>query len=86
MEQEIIRLLDITKSLRGKYSRSFTLDGRLVGDIGEALAKEFYNIELLPENTPQYDAIEIDTNRKIQIKTTMKKYFTFPFDHIPDYV
>ena len=85
MQEEIITLLSITQSLREKYKRSFTLDGKLVGDIGEVLAQEYYNIELYPEHKEKYDAFESDTKRKIQIKSTMKGYFTFPYDHTPDY-
>ncbi len=86
MKEAIINLLGITERLKNKYGRRFTLDGKLVGDIGEALAKEYYNIELLPENTVKYDAIEINTNRRIQIKSTMKRYFTFPFGKSPEYL
>lgn len=85
MQKEIITLLNITKTLREKYKRRFTLDGKLVGDIGEVLAAEKFNIELYPENTEKYDAFEIGTKRKIQIKSTMKGYFTFPYDHVPDF-
>jgi hypothetical protein len=45
--QEIKQLLSITKTLKEKYNRSFSLDGRLVGDIGEVLAAEKYCLELL---------------------------------------
>lgn len=33
--QEIKQLLEITQKLRNEYKRGFSLDGRLVGDIGE---------------------------------------------------
>jgi hypothetical protein len=85
MKEEIIGLLNITTSLREKYKRNFTLDGKLIGDIGEALAREIYNIELHPENTKDYDAFEIGSNKQIQIKSTMKGYFTFPFNHTPEF-
>jgi hypothetical protein len=85
MKTEIIKLLDIVEKLKKKYNRNFTLDGKIVGDIGEVLAASYFKIKLLPEKTKHYDAIEIRTNRKIQIKTTMKKYFTFPYDHTPEY-
>lgn len=85
MKNEILSLLSITTSLRDKYGRRFTLDGKLIGDIGEVLARQHFNIELHPENTENYDAFEIDTDRQIQIKTTMKGYFTFPYNHVPEY-
>ncbi|SFU75528.1 hypothetical protein SAMN05216480_12021 [Pustulibacterium marinum] len=88
--KEIKELLAITASLKEQfiqYNRNFTLDGRLVGDIGEVLAAEKYNLQLLPENTPIHDAIEISTGRKIQIKSSFKENFYFPFGEyrIPDY-
>ena len=62
--QEIQQLLAITKQLRDnpKYQgRKFSLDGKLVGDIGEVLAAEKYGLELLPENAFKHDAKEIAT-------------------------
>lgn len=85
MKDEINVLLEVTKALRKKYNRSFPLDGRLVGDIGEALVKRDFQIELYPENTDRYDGFEIKTNRNIQIKSSMKYNFSFPFDFCPDY-
>ena len=88
--EEIKQLLEITKSLRKKYEehgRNFTLDGRLVGDIGEVLAAEKYGLELLPENTPIHDSIEKASGRKIQIKSSFKGYFYFPCgkDNVPNF-
>jgi len=83
--KEIKQLLAITKSLKEQYGRNFTLDGRLVGDIGEVLVAEKYGLELLPENTPIHDAKEISTGRLVQIKSSFKGYCYFPFDAVPDY-
>lgn len=85
--QEIKQLLSITQSLRNQYGRAFPLDGRLVGDIGEVLAAEKYGLKLLSENAIQHDAIEIATNRKVQIKASFRNYSYFPFgeDKMPDY-
>jgi hypothetical protein len=85
--QEIQQLLSITRQLKAKHGRSFTLDGRLVGDIGEVLAAEKYGLELLPENSFKHDAKEIATERYIQIKASFKGYCYFPFgEHkVPDY-
>ena len=41
--KEISQILAITQSLRDKYAhlgKQFTLDGKLVGDIGEVLVAE----------------------------------------------
>jgi len=85
MKGELKILFQVTESLRSKYDRGFPLDGRLVGDIGEALAERDYNIRLYPQNNDRYDAHEIDTGREVQIKASMKYYFYFPYDHCPDF-
>jgi hypothetical protein len=85
--QEIQQLLAITRALKEKYNRSFSLDGRLVGDIGEVLAAEKYGLELLSENAFKHDAKEIATGRMVQIKASFKNNSYFPFgeDKVPDY-
>jgi hypothetical protein len=51
--------------------RRFTLDGHLVGSIGEVAAKYFYNLRLLPPSSPCFDALAQDgSNRSVQIKLT----------------
>jgi hypothetical protein len=88
--EEIKQLLEITKKLKEKYihlNKQFSLDGRLVGDIGEVLAAEKYGLRLLDENAEIHDAEELATGRMVQIKSTFKGYCYFPFgeDRIPDY-
>lgn len=85
--QEIKQLLAITQKLRTHYKRSFTLDGRLVGDIGEVLAAEKYGLKLYNENTSIYDGEELATGRKVQIKASFKNYSYFPYGEtkLPDY-
>jgi hypothetical protein len=88
--QEIKELLAITKKLKDKYihlNKQFSLDGKLVGDIGEVLVAEKYGIELYPENTAVYDGFEIKTGRKVQIKASFKSYSYFPYsaNKLPDY-
>jgi hypothetical protein len=88
--QEIEQLLAITKQLRDNptyQGRKFSLDGKLVGDIGEVLAAEKYGLELLSENAYKHDAKEIATGRMVQIKASFKNNSYFPFgeDKVPDY-
>ena len=64
--------------------KKFTLDGRLVGDIGEVLASQKYKLTLKQGLQARYDA-DTDDGRKVQINTTMKEALTFPYDHVPDY-
>jgi len=82
----IQKLLDITQKLREDYGRGFTLDGNLVGDIGEVLYKEYYGLELLKSNTKIHDAEQ--GKKKIQIKSSFKYNFNFPYKsgHIPEYI
>lgn len=80
--QEIKQLLKITSQLREKYKchgKNFTLDGRLVGDIGEVLVAEKYGLKLYSENTEIHDGEENITQRKVQIKASFKGNFQFPY-------
>lgn len=85
MEDELKTILEATNKLRTKYGRSFPLDGRLVGDMGEVLVKRDYLIELHEENNELYDAFELYTNRQVQIKSSMKYNFSFPYKNLPEY-
>ncbi len=85
IKNSIAKLLAIVKELKAEYPhKEFTLDGRLVGDIGEVLAEEIYQIKLLPGLAKHYDAVCLD-GREVQIKTTMKNHLGFPCDYVPDY-
>ncbi len=80
-------LLTTVRRLRDSYSehgRHFTLDGRLIGDIGEVLAVQHYAITLTTTQTAVHDAVTAD-GRKVQIKATMKDSLTFPWGDAPDY-
>lgn len=85
MENELKKLISITKSLKKKYDRNFPLDGRLVGDIGEILVQKQFLVDLLPENYHCYDAVEIGTKRQLQIKASFKYNFSYPYKFNPDY-
>lgn len=56
--------------------RSFTIDGRLVGDIGEVIAELEYDLVLDKVSTPCHDA-ETRDGRRVQIKATFKDSLTF---------
>ena len=71
------------KLLNTKYpNREFTIDGRLVGDIGEILAAENYDIELDLKSQPKHDGTMTD-GKRVQIKATFKDKLTIK--EIPDY-
>lgn len=78
-------LLKIVSKLQSRYpAKKFTLDGRLVGDIGEILVAHHYDVELFEGLHRHHDGQD-SKNRRVQIKTTMKDSLTFPCDHIPDH-
>jgi hypothetical protein len=52
--------------------RNFTLDGHLLGSIGEALATHQYGLELLTATAKGHDATAPD-NRQVQIKVAQAK-------------
>lgn len=62
--------------------RRFTIDGRLVGDIGEVLAALEYDVELDEVSRPAYDGATSD-GRRVQVKATFKSSLTF--SSTPDY-
>jgi hypothetical protein len=81
----IKQLLSIVARLQQAYpSKRFTLDGRLLGDIGEVLAAKTYDLRLFDKLQRHHDALTSD-GRRVQIKTTMQNSLTFPADHVPDY-
>jgi hypothetical protein len=83
--KEISQLLKITRKLSKKYNRGFTLDGKLVGDIGEVLSTEKYRIKLLESNSRVHDAREEYSGRLVQIKSSFTNRSYFPCNHVPDY-
>jgi len=73
------RVLEIVAELRrlvGELTslypgRRFTLDGHLVGSIGEVLAAERYGLRLLTASAKTHDAVAPD-GRMVQIKLTQR--------------
>ena len=71
--QKIRELYAITTELESLYpGRKFTIDGHLVGSIGEVLVAERYGLTLLPNSTQTHDA-EAEDGRLVQIKATQTK-------------
>jgi len=60
----------------------FTVDGRLVGDIGEVIAASEYDVRLYPVQQADHDG-ETPEGRKVQVKATFKDSLTFKA--VPDY-
>src|SRR6266571_9520530 len=63
-------------------NREFTIDGRLVGDIGEVIAALEYDVVLYENSQPDYDGTT-SAGRRVQIKATFKDSLTFKT--VPDY-
>jgi hypothetical protein len=83
--EAVKQMLAIVERLCIAYPhKRFTLDGRLVGDIGEVLVEDAYDLKLFEDMKKHHDA-ESSDGRQVQIKATMKKHLTFPADHIPNY-
>lgn len=70
--EHVRRLLDSVRALEELYpGRHFTLDGHLVGSIGEALAAELYGLSLLPSSSKCHDAT-CPQGREVQVKLTQR--------------
>lgn len=63
-------------------NRKFTIDGRLVGDIGEIIAELEYDVILHEVSQPAYDG-ETSDGRRVQVKATFQNHLTFK--GTPDY-
>ena len=83
IKQKLGELLSIVNELENRFpGRKFTLDGHLFGSLGEAIAVDFYNIELAPTGTKTYDGIK--DGKKVQIKITQGN--SVDINDIPDYL
>ena len=74
LAETIRRLYAIVGELERDYRdqhRHFTLDGHLIGSIGEVYAAERYGIDLFISSTPRHDGTAPD-GRLVQIKATQR--------------
>ncbi|HTO35416.1 MAG TPA: hypothetical protein VLZ72_04200 [Flavobacterium sp.] len=77
LQKEIKSLWEIVSRLERDYSnsenkRKFTIDGHLLGSIGEVYAKEKFNLILLPNSEKTHDAYDPKTKENYQIKITQR--------------
>lgn len=85
IHQAVKAMLQIVEKLQKSYpKKKFTIDGRLVGDLGEILVEEDYDLHLYKGLEKHHDGESLD-GRRVQIKTTIKKSLTILVDYIPDY-
>ena len=94
MKDELVALFKIVNRLEteyGEHGRRFTIDGHLIGSIGEVLVAEAYNLELAENSTPVYDAwTKTKPQKTVQIKATQIDRVSFSAKHekdaVPDHV
>jgi hypothetical protein len=85
IKQKIKELIKIVAELKAKYPyKEFTLDGRLVGDLGEIIVEENYKIKLYEKVINKYDGFRLSDKKPVQIKTTMKNSVWYPRDYHPE--
>ena len=84
LSDKIKQLYTITNELEQAYpGRKFTIDGHLVGSIGEVIAAEHYGLTLLPNSTKTHDA-KTEDGKLVQIKATQVKGIAISSE--PDYL
>jgi RNase P/RNase MRP subunit p29 len=85
---QVLALLDTLYSASDRLellfpSRKFTLDGHLVGSIGEVIAAYMFDLNLLRGSNKGHDAISKD-GRNIEVKLTQGK--SVSIRHEPDHL
>lgn len=84
VETKILQLYKIIDELREKYpGKRFTLDGVLLGNLGEVYAEEHYGLRLLQDSAETHDAVTTD-GKNVQIKITQIKRVSLYSE--PDYL
>jgi hypothetical protein len=77
-------LYDASEGLEFLFSgRKFTLDGHLVGSIGEVVAAYMFGLDLMPASSLGHDALAPD-GRRVEIKLTQGKLVALR--HAPDHM
>ena len=83
IKQALDNIFTGIKALRQAFpGKEFTIDGRLVGDLGEVIAAMNYDIKLYPISQPCHDG-ECSDGRKVGVKATFQDSLTF--GEVPDY-
>ena len=84
LSDKIKELYKITNELESSYpGRKFTIDGHLVGSIGEVIVAEHYGLELLRNSTETHDAVSAEGKDR-QIKATQINRIAISSE--PDYL
>lgn len=84
LSEKIKELYKITNELESSYpGRKFTIDGHLVGSIGEVIVAEHYGLTLLRNSAETHDAVSAD-GKYVQIKATQINRIAISSE--PDYL
>ena len=84
LSEKIKELYKITNELESSYpGRKFTIDGHLVGSIGEVIVAEHYGLTLLRNSAETHDAVSPD-GKYVQIKATQINRIAISSE--PDYL
>lgn len=71
VQKKVREMIEIVCELEAEFpGRHFTLDGHLVGSIGEVMAAYYYGIELYKSSSERHDGIIKE--REVQIKITQQ--------------
>jgi hypothetical protein len=90
-KRHTLKVLDLVRQIQAVVNelevmypeRRFTLDGHLIGSVGEVIASEYYGLELMPTGARCHDATCPD-GRNVQIKLTQKNRVAI--NHEPDHL
>ena len=83
VKERVQKMIEIVKELENDFpGRHFTLDGHLVGSIGEVMAAYYYGIELYTASKQIHDG-EYD-GKKVQIKISQQDNIVI--NHEPEYL
>ena len=82
IDEALVLIFAGISKLKDRFpSKAFTIDGRLVGDIGEVIAALEYDLTLFEVQTTAHDGVTSD-GRKVQVKATFKSHLTMT--SVPD--
>jgi len=83
IKDSLNKIFDGIQQLRKSFpKKEFTIDGRLVGDIGEVIVERDYDVILYKKLVKNYGGLTTD-GKRVQIKATFKDPLTF--SKIPEY-
>ncbi len=83
IRDNVQKMIEIVAELEMEFpGRHFTLDGHLIGSIGEVMAAYYYGSELFKASTERHDGIVND--REVQIKITQQDNVVIHAE--PDYL